>query len=115
METEIASEKLRKGQIEDYEWQQLLHKTDQLNNAKIFIDDSPALSILELRAKSRRLKSQHGIQCIIVDYLQLMSGEYGKTTISLFASDKGNPINAVVPERANVFDQSLTFSTRIGG
>ena len=52
----------------------------KLKKAIIFIDDSPALSILELRAKSRRLKSQHGIQCIIVDYLQLMSGEYGKTS-----------------------------------
>ena len=79
-EAELDSDKIRKGNLKDYEWQQLLHKTDQLNNAKIFIDDSPALSILELRAKSRRLKSQHGIQCIIVDYLQLMSGEYGKTS-----------------------------------
>ena len=79
-EAELDSDKIKKGNLKDYEWQQLLHKTDQLNNAKIFIDDTPALSILELRAKSRRLKSQHDIQCIIVDYLQLMSGEYGKTS-----------------------------------
>ena len=79
-EAELDSYKIKKGNLKDYEWQQLLHKTDQLNNAKIFIDDTPALSILELRAKSRRLKSQHDIQCIIVDYLQLMSGEYGKSS-----------------------------------
>ena len=79
-EAEVDSDKIKKGNLKDYEWQQLLHKTDQLNNAKIFIDDTPALSILELRAKSRRLKSQHDIQCIIVDYLQLMSGEYGKSS-----------------------------------
>ncbi len=79
-EAELDSDKIKKGNLKDYEWQQLLHKTDQLNNAKIFIDDTPALSILELRAKSRRLKSQHNIQCIIVDYLQLMSGEYGKSS-----------------------------------
>ena len=79
-EAELDSDKIKKGNLKDYEWQQLLHKTDQLNNAKIFIDDTPALSILELRAKSRRLKSQHDIQCIIVDYLQLMSGEYGKSS-----------------------------------
>ena len=79
-EAELDSDKIRKGNLKDYEWQQLLHKTDQLNNAKIFIDDTPALSILELRAKSRRLKSQHDIQCIIVDYLQLMTGEYGKSS-----------------------------------
>ena len=79
-EAELDSDKIKKGNLKDYEWQQLLHKTDQLNNAKIFIDDTPALSILELRAKSRRLKSQHDIQCIIVDFLQLMSGEYGKSS-----------------------------------
>ena len=79
-EAELDSDKIKKGNLKDYEWQQLLHKTDQLNNAKIFIDDTPALSILELRAKSRRLKSQHDIRCIIVDYLQLMSGEYGKSS-----------------------------------
>ena len=79
-EAELDSDKIKKGNLKDYEWQQLLHKTDQLNNAKIFIDDTPALSILELRAKSRRLKSQHDIQCIIVDYLQLMTGEYGKSS-----------------------------------
>ena len=79
-EAELDSDKIKKGNLKDYEWQQLLHKTDQLNNAKIFIDDTPALSRLELRAKSRRLKSQHDIQCIIVDYLQLMSGEYGKSS-----------------------------------
>ena len=62
-EAELDSDKIKKGNLKDYEWQQLLHKTDQLNNAKIFIDDTPALSILELRAKCRRLKSQHDIQC----------------------------------------------------
>jgi replicative DNA helicase len=79
-EAELDSDKIKKGNLKDYEWQQLLHKTDQLNKAKIFIDDSAALSILELRAKSRRLKSQHDIKCIVVDYLQLMSGEYGKSS-----------------------------------
>ena len=79
-EAELDSDKIRKGNLKDYEWQQLLHKTDLLQKAPIFIDDTPALSILELRAKARRLKSQHDIQCIIVDYLQLMTSEYGKTS-----------------------------------
>tara|TARA_B100001173_G_scaffold311928_1_gene330889 strand:+ start:438 stop:1931 length:1494 start_codon:yes stop_codon:yes gene_type:complete len=79
-EAELDSDKIRKGNLKDYEWQQLLHKTDLLQKAPIFIDDTPALSILELRAKARRLKSQHDIQCIIVDYLQLMSSEYGRTS-----------------------------------
>ena len=79
-EAELDSDKIRKGNLKDYEWQQLLHKTDLLQKAPIFIDDTPALSILELRARARRLKSQHDIQCIIVDYLQLMTSEYGRTS-----------------------------------
>ncbi len=74
-EAELESEKLRRGNLEDYEWQQLHHKIQQLTNAPLFIDDTPALSILELRAKCRRLKAQHDIQCVVIDYLQLMRGD----------------------------------------
>jgi replicative DNA helicase len=76
-EAELEGEKIRKGQLAEFEWQQLVHKTNRLSAAPIFIDDTPALSILELRAKSRRLKAEHGIQLIIVDYLQLMRGDTG--------------------------------------
>ncbi len=74
-EAELESEKIKKGTLADYEWEQLVHKTAKLSNAPIFIDDTPALSILELRAKCRRLKAQHDVKLIIVDYLQLMSGD----------------------------------------
>ncbi|MGK7392260.1 MAG: replicative DNA helicase [Candidatus Cyclobacteriaceae bacterium M2_1C_046] len=74
-EAELESEKLKRGDLKDYEWQQLVHKTTKLSEAPIFIDDTPALGILELRAKCRRLKAQHDIQLIIIDYLQLMSGD----------------------------------------
>lgn len=74
-EAELESDKIKKGILADYEWEQLVHKTSKLSNAPIFIDDTPALSILELRAKCRRLKAQHQVKLIIVDYLQLMSGE----------------------------------------
>ncbi len=74
-EAELGSEKLRKGNLADHEWAQLHHKISDLANAPIFIDDTPALSILELRAKCRRLKAQHDIQIIVIDYLQLMSGD----------------------------------------
>ena len=77
-EAELESEKIKKGNLADYEWKQLVHKTDRLSKAKIFIDDTPALSILELRAKCRRLKAQHDVRVIIIDYLQLMSGESSK-------------------------------------
>jgi replicative DNA helicase len=73
-ETELRSEKLKKGDLERYEWEQLHSKISGLIDAKIFIDDTPALTIFELRAKCRRLKQQHDIQMVFVDYLQLMSG-----------------------------------------
>jgi len=73
METELPSDRLRRGNLEDYEWQQLNTRIKNLEEARIFIDDTPALSVFELRAKARRLVAQHGIQLIIIDYLQLMS------------------------------------------
>lgn len=72
-ETGISSGKLRKGDLEPHEWEQLNVKVKNLTKAPIFIDDSPSLSIFDLRAKARRLASQHGIKIIIIDYLQLMT------------------------------------------
>ncbi len=74
-EAELEGEKIKKGNLEDYEWEQLVHKTAKLSEAPIFIDDTPALTILELRAKARKLVSQHKVELIIVDYLQLMTGD----------------------------------------
>ena len=73
-ETEIPQEKLRKGTMEEYEWKQLNVKIGSLLEAPIYLDDTPALSIFDLRAKCRRLKARHDVQLIIVDYLQLMQG-----------------------------------------
>ena len=78
-ETGLSSEKLRTGKLEKHEWEQLSVKVKDLEKAPLFIDDSPSLSIFDLRAKARRLASQHGIKLIIVDYLQLMTaGGNGK-------------------------------------
>ncbi|MBC7921731.1 MAG: replicative DNA helicase [Ferruginibacter sp.] len=74
-EAELESEKIKKGSLLRHEWEQLHHKIAKLTEAPIFIDDTPALSILELRAKCRRLKSQHDIQLVVIDYLQLMTGD----------------------------------------
>lgn len=73
-ESEIPGSKMRNGKLEDYEWHQLQSTVERLSNVPIFIDDTPAINIFELRAKCRRLKMQHDIQLIIIDYLQLMSG-----------------------------------------
>jgi len=72
-ETEIPAEKLKKGTLEAYEMQQLHSKIGKLSEAPIYIDDTPAINIFELRAKCRRLKQQHNIEIIIIDYLQLMT------------------------------------------
>ena len=78
-ETGLSSEKLRTGKLEKHEWEQLSTKVKNLEKAPLFIDDTPSLSIFDLRAKARRLVSQHGIRIIIVDYLQLMTaGGNGK-------------------------------------
>ncbi len=74
-EAELEGDKIKKGNLADYEWQQLVHKTSSLTDAPIYIDDTPALTILELRAKSRRLVAQNNVELIVIDYLQLMSGE----------------------------------------
>jgi len=73
-ESEISSEKLRSGNLRSDEIQQIHTKIAGLAEAPLFIDDTAGLSVFELRAKARRLKAQHNIQLLIIDYLQLMSG-----------------------------------------
>jgi replicative DNA helicase len=74
-ETELPGEKFRSGNLADYEWEQLNARVQNLSDAPIYIDDTPQLSIFDLRAKARRLKSNKGIEMIIIDYLQLMRGD----------------------------------------
>lgn len=72
-ETRLPAEKLRKGDLRDDEFQQLHSRIAKLSTAPIYIDDTPGLSIFDLRAKCRRLKMQYDIQIVIIDYLQLMT------------------------------------------
>ena len=93
-ETEINSDKFRKGNLEEHEYQQLHSRCGKLSKAPLFIDDTPGLNIFELRAKCRRLKAQHGIDMVIIDYLQLMSAGSDKGTESrrfqAFRVDQGH-------------------------
>ena len=77
-EARIDSVKLRKGELQDHEFQQMHSRIVNLSSAPIFIDDTPGLSIFDFRAKCRRLKAQHNVELIIIDYLQLMSAKDGK-------------------------------------
>ena len=76
-ETELSSEKLRTGKLEKHEWEALNVRVKGLEKAPLYIDDTPSLSIFDLRAKARRLASQHGIKLIVIDYLQLMTAGSG--------------------------------------
>jgi replicative DNA helicase len=77
-ETGLSSEKLRTGTLQKHEWEQLNVKVKALEEAPLYIDDTPSLSIFDLRAKARRLASQYGIKLIVVDYLQLMTAGGGQ-------------------------------------
>ena len=79
-ESRINSEKLRKGDLADHEFQQLHSRIQKLASAPIFIDDTAAISIFDFRAKCRRLKAQYDIQLVIIDYLQLMTAKDGKNS-----------------------------------
>ncbi len=70
----VDAGRLRTGHLGESDWPKLTMAAGQLNETQIFIDDTPAISVLELRSKARRLKAEHGLGLIIVDYLQLMRG-----------------------------------------
>ena len=79
-QTQISSERIRKGELDDTEWMTLNEAMNKLSNVKLFLDDTPALSIFELRAKARRLKQAYDIQAIYIDYLQLMTAKIDKNS-----------------------------------
>lgn len=70
----VDAQKVRTGYLSHMDWPKLTSAAGKLSEAPIYIDDTPGISVLELRAKARRLKSQHDIQLIVIDYLQLMVG-----------------------------------------
>ena len=74
MEARVRADEARKGTLNDESFKDLIEAAGRLFSANIFIDDTPAISLMELRTKCRRLKSEHNIGLIVVDYLQLMQG-----------------------------------------
>ena len=78
MESRIEMQKLKTGDLERKDWDQISIAMDNLSKANIFIDDTPGITVMEIKNKCRRLKAEKGLDMVIVDYLQLMSIE-GKT------------------------------------
>ncbi|MBO6235451.1 MAG: replicative DNA helicase [Schwartzia sp.] len=74
----IDSQALRSGELTDDDWKRLIIASDRLTKAPIYIDDTPGITVAELRAKARRIKSDHGLSLVVIDYLQLMQGRASK-------------------------------------
>lgn len=70
---EISGDKIKSGQLKEYEWAQLDNRSKALFGAPLYLDDTPSLSVFELRTKARRLVREHGVKFIMIDYLQLMN------------------------------------------
>lgn len=75
----IDSQRLRVGDIEEKGWGDLIDAANRLSAAPLYIDDTPSISIMELRSKARRLQKQEGLSLVVIDYLQLMQGRAGKS------------------------------------
>lgn len=76
-QTEISSDKMRKGELSNPEFTRLVMASQELHEVPVYIDDTPGLTVSALRTRARRLKRQHGLNLIVVDYLQLLSGSAG--------------------------------------
>ena len=79
-EAQINSQKLRIGELADKDWDSLWNVCDLMSKAKIYIDDTPGITAMEMRSRARRLKAEHGLSLIVVDYLQLMQGSGRKNS-----------------------------------
>ena len=81
METGVDSHRLRLGQIDDNDWDRISRALGRLGESKIFIDDSAGISIMDLRSKARRLQAEQGLDLLVIDYLQLMSGRRSENRV----------------------------------
>ena len=73
-EAKVDSSRMRNGKLHDSDWSKISHAIGRLGEAPIYIDDNPNLTVMDIRAKSRRLKSREGLSLVVIDYLQLMTG-----------------------------------------
>ena len=105
-EARVALNNIRAGTLNDEEWARLARRMGEISEAPLFIDDSPNLSLMEIRAKARRLKQRHDLKLIVIDYLQLMTSgkrvenrqqevsEFSRQ-LKLLAKELNVPINAI--------------------
>ncbi|MFD3155377.1 replicative DNA helicase [Haloimpatiens sp. FM7330] len=97
-EANVDMLKLRTGELEDKDWENIARASGPLAAAKIYIDDTAGTSVMEMRSKCRRLKIEHGIDLIVIDYLQLMSGSSGSESRQQEVSEISRSIKALAKE-----------------
>jgi len=85
IETSVDIHKLRTGSISDREWMSLSRALGRVGESPIFIDDSPTLTVMDIKSKSRRLQAEHGLDMLVVDYLQLMQGQRAENRVQQIA------------------------------
>ncbi len=96
----MDSQRIRKGFLGETDWPKLIAAAGQLSEALIFIDDTPALSVLEMKAKARRLKAENGLGLVILDYLQLMKGGGSRDSREQEISEISRSLKALAKELA---------------
>ena len=90
--------KLRTGNLDDDDWERIARATGPLSKAKIYIDDTAGITVMEMRSKCRKIKMEHGIDMILIDYLQLMSGSSGNDNRQQEVSEISRSIKALAKE-----------------
>jgi replicative DNA helicase len=94
----VDAQRVRTGRLHDSDWPKLTRATGMLTDAPIYIDDTPGLTVLEMRAKARRLKSEHDLSLVVVDYLQLMQGRSRSENRNQEISDISRSLKAMAKE-----------------
>jgi len=97
-EASVDMLKLRTGNLDDDDWERIARATGPLSKAKIYIDDTAGLSVMEMRSKCRKIKMEHGIDLILIDYLQLMSGSSSSESRQQEVSEISRSIKALAKE-----------------
>lgn len=98
LESSVDAQKLRTGQLNDQEWERLIESAGIIGRSNLIIDDTPGISISELRSKCRKFKLEHNLSMIIIDYLQLMTGSGRSDSRQQEISDISRSLKAVARE-----------------
>ena len=98
LESSVDAQKLRTGQLNDQDWERLIESANIIGKSKLVIDDTPGISISELRSKCRKMKLEMGLSMIIIDYLQLMTGNGRSESRQQEVSDISRALKAVARE-----------------